>query len=274
MSFPTQPSGPQKSPPQTKPSGSRFIYSDYADVTPPDSTGNNNNHPTHKPQRPISFVMAEHLLPSHQKALFEHQNNLVFAQKQLLDARWPQNSAASKRRSSQAMASTTVSQNILDDTLNGLQEVSDLLQASLSELQQSSTTNSRSNAPPLLAPAPPPRVSSSNRNSPLSSPATKQKRPRKRSGQPRKSDTPPRDSESSRRNATPTRKQNDFTTPTAQGSNSESTNRVSRRRRSETATPTREQAKPLLAKARHSSYVEQQSDSKGGRESSSPKTSR
>ena len=91
----------------------------------------------------------------------------------------------------------SLSQHVLDDTLTGLQEVSDLLQESLAELQsnkassdeskmcnetqhKSSETKSqvvRKVSKEQAVPVPPPRSSSSRHNSPMQSPA----RPRRRS---------------------------------------------------------------------------------------------
>ena len=82
-----------------------------------------------------------------QRALLQHQSNLMMGQHQRLhkqpEPRTPFNS----------------SNNVLDDTLNGLQEVSDLLAASLNEIRSQSK------------PPPPPQRSSSSRHA---SPATGQ----------------------------------------------------------------------------------------------------
>jgi len=73
-----------------------------------------------------SFV--DELLPSHQKALFDHQTSLAAAQRDFKDARWkPAAEKADEKRA-------TV--NALDDSLLGLQQVSDLLAESLKEIQE------------------------------------------------------------------------------------------------------------------------------------------
>lgn len=92
-------------------------------------------------QQRRSFV--EELLPSHQQALFEHKSNLIKAQQSFTDARWPP--PMPKKDFSAA----------LDDTLMDLEEVSNLLDASLNELR---TTSGQFEGRKMSAPpAPPPR---------------------------------------------------------------------------------------------------------------------
>ena len=87
--------------------------------------------------------------------LLEHQTNLVKAQKQLLDARWnPPKKVKNKE---------DIPKEFLEDTLNGLQEVSDLLEESLKELKAEKTPRDRKiSAPPVFQspPTPPPRRTS------------------------------------------------------------------------------------------------------------------
>ncbi len=117
-----------------------------------------------------SFV--DELLPSHQQALFDHQSSLVRAQKGFLDARWPPMPSApapAPAPSSSKQEPRQCSNNALDDSLLGLQEVSDLLEESLVEIQSSRSKR----VPP---PTPPPR--SASHASPIQSPSIKPRRRR------------------------------------------------------------------------------------------------
>ena len=83
MSFPVSarpaPSQSSKQSPKLRAKRQSPVYAESSKKAKRKSGGGNANR--------RSFV--DELLPSHQKALLEHQNNLVKAQERLLDARWP-----------------------------------------------------------------------------------------------------------------------------------------------------------------------------------------